>query len=195
MIGLSRTTATATITRNTTAAAAIGGRDEPDPPVLPVGAGVPAGSIDPAGEADATADSDAAGATADSDALEVAGVAEAVTAGEAEGVARSPAGTQPDGATRAYSPKLLTIAVNMSGMPAGSVGTAVQLPPEKISILADGRLVGPRNSTVILLPDWMRATVVIFVMVLLGVVLRFFQEMRADNAAEKLKAWSAPRPR
>ncbi|MGD0571994.1 MAG: magnesium-translocating P-type ATPase [Sedimentisphaerales bacterium] len=34
----------------------------------------------------------------------------------------------------------------------------------------------------------MRATVVIFVMVVLGVVLRFFQEMRADNAAEKLKA-------
>jgi P-type Mg2+ transporter len=33
-----------------------------------------------------------------------------------------------------------------------------------------------------------RATIVIFVMVLLGVVLRFFQEMRADNAAEKLKA-------
>ena len=34
----------------------------------------------------------------------------------------------------------------------------------------------------------MRATVVIFVMVVLGVVLRFYQEMRADNAAEKLKA-------
>ena len=34
----------------------------------------------------------------------------------------------------------------------------------------------------------MRATVVIFIMVLLGVVLRFYQEMRADNAAEKLKA-------
>ena len=34
----------------------------------------------------------------------------------------------------------------------------------------------------------MRATVVIFVMVALGVVLRFSQEMRADNAAEKLKA-------
>lgn len=33
-----------------------------------------------------------------------------------------------------------------------------------------------------------RATVVISVMVLLGVVLRFFQELRADNAAEKLKA-------
>ena len=33
-----------------------------------------------------------------------------------------------------------------------------------------------------------RATVVIFVMVLLGVVLRFVQEMRADHAAEKLKA-------
>src|SRR5512147_2264980 len=33
-----------------------------------------------------------------------------------------------------------------------------------------------------------RATIVIFVMVVLGVVLRFFQEMRADNAAEKLKA-------
>ncbi|HEV7509957.1 MAG TPA: magnesium-translocating P-type ATPase [Thermoanaerobaculia bacterium] len=33
-----------------------------------------------------------------------------------------------------------------------------------------------------------RAMVVIFVMVLLGVVLRFFQEMRADHAAEKLKA-------
>jgi Mg2+-importing ATPase len=34
----------------------------------------------------------------------------------------------------------------------------------------------------------LRATVVIFVMVMLGVVLRFYQEMRADNAAEKLKA-------
>jgi len=33
-----------------------------------------------------------------------------------------------------------------------------------------------------------RATVVIFVMVILGVVLRFYQEMRADHAAEKLKA-------
>src|SRR5512146_2533227 len=33
-----------------------------------------------------------------------------------------------------------------------------------------------------------RATVVIFVMVVLGVVLRFFQEMRADHAAEKLQA-------
>src|SRR5450631_3168705 len=34
----------------------------------------------------------------------------------------------------------------------------------------------------------LRATAVIFVMVVLGVVLRFFQEMRADSAAEKLKA-------
>lgn len=34
----------------------------------------------------------------------------------------------------------------------------------------------------------LRATVVIFVMVLLGVVLRFFQELRADSAAEKLQA-------
>jgi P-type Mg2+ transporter len=34
----------------------------------------------------------------------------------------------------------------------------------------------------------LRAMAVIFVMVLLGVVLRFFQELRADNAAEKLKA-------
>lgn len=34
----------------------------------------------------------------------------------------------------------------------------------------------------------LRATVIIFVMVILGVVLRFFQEMRADNAAEKLQA-------
>jgi Mg2+-importing ATPase len=34
----------------------------------------------------------------------------------------------------------------------------------------------------------LRATVVIFVMVVLGVVLRFVQEMRADTAAEKLKA-------
>ena len=33
-----------------------------------------------------------------------------------------------------------------------------------------------------------RAMLVIFVMVVLGVVLRFYQEMRADNAAEKLKA-------
>ena len=34
----------------------------------------------------------------------------------------------------------------------------------------------------------LRATLVILVMVLLGVVLRFYQEMRADDAAEKLKA-------
>jgi Mg2+-importing ATPase len=34
----------------------------------------------------------------------------------------------------------------------------------------------------------LRATVVIFVIVILGVALRFFQEMRADNAAEKLQA-------
>ena len=34
----------------------------------------------------------------------------------------------------------------------------------------------------------LRATVVIFVMVVLGVVLRFFQELRADNAAAQLKA-------
>ncbi len=34
----------------------------------------------------------------------------------------------------------------------------------------------------------LQAMVVIFVMVVLGVVLRFFQETRADNAAEKLKA-------
>ena len=34
----------------------------------------------------------------------------------------------------------------------------------------------------------LRATVVIFVMVVLGVVLRFFQELRADHAAEKLQA-------
>jgi len=33
-----------------------------------------------------------------------------------------------------------------------------------------------------------RATVVIFVMVVLGVVLRFYQEQRADHAAEKLQA-------
>ena len=34
----------------------------------------------------------------------------------------------------------------------------------------------------------LRAMVVIFVMVVLGVVLRFFQELRADHAAEQLKA-------
>jgi P-type Mg2+ transporter len=34
----------------------------------------------------------------------------------------------------------------------------------------------------------LRAMIVIFIMVLLGVVLRFFQELRADDAAEKLKA-------
>ena len=34
----------------------------------------------------------------------------------------------------------------------------------------------------------LRAAVVIFVVLLLGVVLRFFQELRADTAAEKLKA-------
>jgi Mg2+-importing ATPase len=39
-----------------------------------------------------------------------------------------------------------------------------------------------------LLTGDVRAAVVIFAMVVLGVVLRFFQEMRADYAAEKLKA-------
>jgi len=34
----------------------------------------------------------------------------------------------------------------------------------------------------------LRAMAVIFVMVLLGIVLRFYQELRADNAAEKLRA-------
>ena len=34
----------------------------------------------------------------------------------------------------------------------------------------------------------LRAMAVIFVMVVLGVVLRFLQEMRADDASEKLKA-------
>jgi magnesium-transporting ATPase (P-type) len=34
----------------------------------------------------------------------------------------------------------------------------------------------------------MRATIMIFAMVLLGVFLRFFQELRSDKAAEKLKA-------
>ncbi len=34
----------------------------------------------------------------------------------------------------------------------------------------------------------LRATIVIFVMIVLGIVLRFYQEMRADNAAEKLEA-------
>ena len=34
----------------------------------------------------------------------------------------------------------------------------------------------------------LRAAIVIFVMVILGIVLRFVQEMRADHAAEKLKA-------
>ena len=34
----------------------------------------------------------------------------------------------------------------------------------------------------------LRATIVIFVMVVLGVVLRFYQELRADNAAAKLQA-------
>jgi Mg2+-importing ATPase len=34
----------------------------------------------------------------------------------------------------------------------------------------------------------LRATVVIFVMILLGIVLRFYQELRADNAAAELKA-------
>ncbi|MEQ1815505.1 MAG: magnesium-translocating P-type ATPase [Nitrosomonas sp.] len=34
----------------------------------------------------------------------------------------------------------------------------------------------------------LRAAVIIFIMVVLGVVLRFYQEMRADNAAEKLRA-------
>src|ERR1035437_10045124 len=42
--------------------------------------------------------------------------------------------------------------------------------------------------TISFLTGDVRAMVVIFVMVVLGVVLRFVQEMRADNAAEKLKA-------
>ncbi|MBS1718253.1 MAG: magnesium-translocating P-type ATPase [Armatimonadetes bacterium] len=42
--------------------------------------------------------------------------------------------------------------------------------------------------TVSFLTGDMRATAVIFVMVILGIVLRFVQEMRADNAAEELRA-------
>src|SRR5665811_1284485 len=42
--------------------------------------------------------------------------------------------------------------------------------------------------TISFLTGDLRATVVIFVMVVLGVVLRFVQEMRADNAAEQLQA-------
>ncbi len=38
------------------------------------------------------------------------------------------------------------------------------------------------------LTEDIRAAVVIFIMVVLGITLRFFQEMRADNAAEKLRA-------
>ncbi len=38
------------------------------------------------------------------------------------------------------------------------------------------------------LTEDIRAAVVIFIMVILGIVLRFVQEMRADNAAEKLQA-------
>jgi Mg2+-importing ATPase len=34
----------------------------------------------------------------------------------------------------------------------------------------------------------MRTTVVIFIMVILGIVLRYIQEAKADHAAEKLKA-------
>src|SRR5579859_1684660 len=54
-----------------------------------------------------------------------------------------------------------------------------------------------KNPLVILLSilgtvSWLTAdistTIVIFLMVVLGVVLRYFQEMRADKAAEKLKA-------
>jgi len=40
----------------------------------------------------------------------------------------------------------------------------------------------------------LRATIVIFVMVILGLVLRFFQEVRADTAAEKLRPWSTRPP-
>jgi hypothetical protein len=40
----------------------------------------------------------------------------------------------------------------MSGTPAGSVCTDVHSPPEKLSIVADGRLGGPRNSMVTRLP-------------------------------------------
>ncbi len=38
------------------------------------------------------------------------------------------------------------------------------------------------------LTEDVRAAVVIFIMVILGITLRFFQEMRADNAAEELRA-------
>jgi Mg2+-importing ATPase len=41
----------------------------------------------------------------------------------------------------------------------------------------------------------LRATVVIGLMVLLGIVLRFLQETRADHAAEKLQAMVSTRLR
>ena len=54
-------------------------------------------------------------------------------------------GTHPGGAISAKSPKSVTTAVNMSGTPAGSVGSGVQVPPSRRSMVAVGRLAGPRR--------------------------------------------------
>jgi Mg2+-importing ATPase len=42
------------------------------------------------------------------------------------------------------------------------------------------------------LTEDIRAAVIIFLMVILGIVLRFYQERRADNAAEELEAMVSP---
>ena len=68
------------------------------------------------------------------------------TAPEPEDPSR--AGTQPGGATIAKSPKSVTTAVNMWGVPAGSVWSGVQLPPARRSIVAEDRFGGPRSTIV-----------------------------------------------
>src|SRR5512146_1870787 len=91
----------------------------------------------------------------------------------------------------------------LSGLSAAEAGSRVkqyglnEIAREKRQSALMRLLVNFKNPLVILLlvlgfvsflTGDLRAMVVIFVMVLLGVVLRFFQELRADDAAEKLKA-------
>ena len=105
--------------------------------MLPAGVGVLAGSIDSAGADDAEAVADAAGP---------ATVAVAVATDEAEGAARSPAGTQPDGATKSVLTEEAAHDRREHVGDARRVGLERRpAAAEKLSIVAERRLGGPAD--------------------------------------------------
>ena len=98
---------------------------------------------------------------------------------------------------------LNTLDTSLSGLDSAAVEERIercglnQIAREKRQTIVMRLLDNVKNPLVILLSILglvsfatgdIRATIVIFVMVLLGIVLRFFQELRADDAAEKLQA-------